>query len=67
MVKDYRIDEQNGEKVIYHLGNYYPCDVGIEYIMFLGEYCDCAGFEAKYYAVGCEYGRYPVFGRLIFF
>ncbi len=60
VVEDYHIGEQDGEKVIYYFGNCYPSDVGREYILFLGEYGSQTRFAGQYYAVGSEYGRYPV-------
>lgn len=60
VVEGYRIDEQDGKKILYYLGNYYPSDVGRAYILFLGEYGSQTRFAGQYYAVGSEYGRYPV-------
>ena len=59
IVEDYYIDEELDGGTIFHLGNYYPSDLGRDYLIFLKEYSPESRFAGQYYLVGSEYGRYP--------
>lgn len=59
--EEYYIDKFEGEDFVFNDSNYYPSDVGKEYLFFLKGYpANHPVFPGIYYPVGYELGRYPV-------
>lgn len=62
--EDYYTAENDGEKAIYHLGNYMPSTIGREYLFFLVDYPEGGEWwSGIYLPVYSEKGRYPVIGQ----
>ena len=62
LAEDYYINTVNGQDYYHYFGNYYPSDVGREYLFFLEKKEDNTDspLEGYYMIDGIEKGRYPV-------